>query len=200
MKISFFIKQLESYNTISAKGLLDIANILEMSSELHDYFYNFSEHSTFPILDTYFSEIYTNSSICDKIKKAILDENTISDTASQNLANIRRKKRHLEQDIKNRLNTILHSSTYSKYIQENVVMIRNDRYVIPVKEEYRSQIKGFIHDMSASGSTVFIEPISVFEANNEINNLKIEEKSEIDRILQSLSQTLYPFTNQYKNR
>lgn len=196
--IVFFIKQLESYNTISAKGLLDIANILEMSSELHDYFYNFSEHSTFPILDTYFSEIYTNSSICDKIKKAILDENTISDTASQNLANIRRKKRHLEQDIKNRLNTILHSSTYSKYIQENVVMIRNDRYVIPVKEEYRSQIKGFIHDMSASGSTVFIEPISVFEANNEINNLKIEEKAEIDRILQNLSQTLYPFTNQIK--
>lgn len=196
--IEIYLKLLESYTQISAKALLDIANILEMSAELRDYFYNFSEHDDFVILNDYFYELYSNSSISDKIKKSILDENTISDTASQNLANIRRKKRRLEQDIKNKLNTILHSSSYSKYIQENVVTIRNDRYVIPVKEEYRSQIKGFIHDMSASGSTVFIEPISVFEANNEINNLKVEEKAEIDRILQALSTLLYPCTNQLR--
>lgn len=194
--IEIYLKLLESYTQISAKALLDIANILEMSAELREYFYNFSEHEDFIILNDFFYELYSNSSISDKIKKSILDENTIADTASQNLANIRRKKRRLEQDIKNKLNTILHSSSYSKYIQENVVTIRNDRYVIPVKEEYRSQIKGFIHDMSASGSTVFIEPISVFEANNEINNLKVEEKSEIDKILQNLSTLLYPCTNQ----
>lgn len=196
--IEIYLKLLESYTQISAKALLDIANILEMSAELRDYFYNFSEHEDFPILNDFFYELYSNSSISDKIKKSILDENTIADTASQNLANIRRKKRRLEQDIKNKLNTILHSSSYSKYIQENVVTIRNDRYVIPVKEEYRSQIKGFIHDMSASGSTVFIEPTSVFEANNEINNLKVEEKSEIDKILQNLSTLLYPCTNQLR--
>ena len=194
--IEIYLKLLESYTQISAKALLDIANILEMSAELREYFYNFSEHEDFIILNDFFYELYSNSSISDKIKKSIVDENTIADTASQNLANIRRKKRRLEQDIKNKLNTILHSSSYSKYIQENVVTIRNDRYVIPVKEEYRSQIKGFIHDMSASGSTVFIEPISVFEANNEINNLKVEEKSEIDKILQNLSTLLYPCTNQ----
>ena len=84
------------------------------------------------------------------------------------LTNIRKKQRNIEQDIKSKLNTFLHSSTYSKYIQENVVTIRNDRYVIPIKEEYRSQIKGFVHDISSSGSTVFIEPIVVFELNNEI--------------------------------
>lgn len=196
--IEIYLKLLESYTQISAKALLDIANILEMSAELREYFYNFSEHEDFTILKDFFYELYSNSSISDKIKKSILDENTLADTASQNLANIRRKKRRLEQDIKNKLNTILHSSSYSKYIQENVVTIRNDRYVIPVKEEYRSQIKGFIHDMSASGSTVFIEPISVFEANNEINNLKVEEKTEIDKILQNLGTLLYPCTNQLR--
>ena len=118
-----------------------------------------------------------------KIKKSIIDGETIADNASSNLANIRRHLRQSEQDIKNKLNSILHSS-YAKYMQENVVTIRNDRFVIPVKQEYRSQIKGFVHDISSSGSTVFIEPISVFEANNAINNLKVEEGAEIERILQ----------------
>ena len=196
--IEIYLKLLESYTQISAKALLDIANILEMSAELRDYFFNFSDHEKFFILSDFFYELYSNFNISDRIKKSILDENTIADTASQNLANIRRKKRRLEQDVKNKLNTILHASSYSKYIQENVVTIRNDRYVIPIKEEYRSQIKGFIHDMSSSGSTVFIEPISVFETNNEINNLKVEEKAEIDKILQSLSSLLYPCTNQLR--
>ena len=196
--IEIYIKLLESYTQISAKGLLDIANILEMSYELKQYFYNFSEHEDFVILNNYFYNLYSNSGISDKIKKSILDENTIADSASYNLANIRRKKSHLEQEIKNKLNSILHSSSYSKYIQENVVTIRNDRYVIPIKEEYRSQVKGFIHDISASGSTVFIEPVSVFEVNNQINNLKIEEKAEIDKILHNLSTLLYPCINQLR--
>ena len=90
----------------------------------------------------------------------------------------------------------MHSSTYSKYIQENVITIRNDRYVIPVKDEYRGQIKGFVHDISSSGSTVFIEPISVFELNNELANLKNEENLEIEKILQDLSKLFYPYSNE----
>ena len=92
----------------------------------------------------------------------------------------------------------MHSSTYSKYIQENVITIRNDRYVIPVKDEYRGQIKGFVHDVSSSGSTVFIEPISVFELNNEIANLKNEENLEIEKILQDLSKLFYPYVNEIR--
>ena len=92
----------------------------------------------------------------------------------------------------------MHSSTYSKYLQENVVTIRNDRYVLPVKEEYRAQIKGFVHDISSTGSTVFIEPLSIFELNNELNNLKIEEKIEIEKILKNLSQSFTPYTQNLK--
>ena len=196
--VSFFIKSLESSNTISAKALLSIANILEMSNELIDYFSVFLDTDDFPTLNPYFAELYTNLSIVDKIKKSILDENTISDTASPALASIRRNERNIEQDIKSKLNSLIHSSTYSKYMQENVVTIRSGRYVIPIKQEYRSFVKGFIHDISSSGSTVFIEPLAVFELNNDLNNLKIEEASEIEKILQNLSQMLFPYTEEIK--
>ena len=132
------------------------------------------------------------------MKSCIIDESTIDDKASKELYNIRKKQRNLEQDIKSKLNAYLHSSTYSKYIQDIIVTIRNDRYVIPVKEEYRSQIKGFVHDISSSGSTVFIEPVSVFELNNEISNLKAQENIEIEKILEDLSKLFFPYIEEIK--
>ena len=191
--IRVYIKMLESSNTLTAKALLDVCNILNMSNELKTYFSNFIDSKDYENLNTYFDLLYTNNSIVDKIKKSVIDNETIADNASSNLSNIRRHIRQAEQEIKNKLNSILHSS-YSKYMQENVVTMRNDRYVIPVKQEYRSQIKGFVHDISSSGSTVFIEPISVFEANNTINNLKVDESAEIQKILQNLSSLLFPYT------
>lgn len=196
--IQVYIKMLESSNTLSAKALLDICNILNMSNELKDYFSNFANDSSYESLRKYFDSLYTNSSIINKIQNSIIDSETIADNASSNLASIRRHIRQADQEIKNKLNNILHSS-YSKYMQENVVTIRNDRYVIPVKQEYRSHIKGFIHDISGSGSTVFIEPISVFEANNTINNLKVDEATEIEHILQNLSSLLFPYTKELVN-
>ena len=196
--IGVYLKLLESSSTISAKALLSVVNILEMSDELIEYFSSFVNTDDFPHLNGYFSELYTNHSIVDKIKKCVIDENTIADNSSNTLANIRRRERRLEQDIKSKLNTILHSSSYSKYIQENVVTIRNDRYVIPVKQEYRSYVKGFVHDMSSSGSTVFIEPLAVFEFNNELNNLKIDESAEIERILYNLSSMLFAYTTEIR--
>ena len=165
------LKAIESYSTLSIKSILELTNILKMSEELKKYFYNdFLNANEFAYLSDIFSKLYSNSSIIEKISYSIIDENTIDDRASKNLASIRKKQRNIEQDIKAKLNTFLHSSTYSKYIQENVITIRNERYVIPVKDEYRGQIKGFVHDVSSSGSTVFIEPIAVFELNNEIAN------------------------------
>lgn len=194
--INVYIKMLESSHTLSAKALLDVCNILEMGYELKMYFETFLNDESFENLNLYFSQLYSNLTIANKIRKSILDAETIADNASSNLANIRRHQRRIEQDIKNKLNTILHSSTYSKYMQENVVTIRNDRYVIPVKQEYRSQVKGFIHDISSSGSTVFIEPLAIFEFNNQLNNLKVEEANEIEAILQNLSSLLFAYTNE----
>lgn len=128
-----------------------------MCRNLNDYFYSKDglNSEDYAILDNYFNSLYTNKNIEDVIFSNILDENTINDNASKKLYTIRKSFRKLEQDIKSKLNNFIHSSTYSKYIQESVVTIRNDRYVIPVKQEYRSQVKGFIHDFSSSGSTVF---------------------------------------------
>ena len=193
------LKTLESFGTLSLKSLLDITDILKIADSLKKYFYtDYIVPEDFEILNSIFSLLYSNSSIIKKIDTCILDENTLNDNASSNLLSIRKKQRNLEQDIKSKLTNFLHSSSYSKYIQENVVTIRNDRYVIPIKEEYRSQVKGFIHDVSSSGSTIFIEPISVFELNNELANLKIEENLEIEKILQDLSKLFYPYIEELK--
>lgn len=199
--IDVWLKSLDGNNILSAKALLELARTLKMSRELYEYFYSNDniDIKNFNILINYFCSLYTNLSIEQKIFNTILDENTISDNASTKLGSIRRNKRKLEQDIKDKLNKLIHSNTYSKYLQDPVVTIRNDRYVVPVKEEYRSFIKGFTHDMSSSGSTLFIEPLSVFELNNEINNLKIEENIEIEKILAELTNLFVPISANLEN-
>lgn len=197
--ISIYIKQLESSSTLSCKSLLDLGNIFKLAQNLKDYFNkDFLDISDYPILSSLFSSLYSNKNVIDRVFSSIIDENTIDDKASKELHSIRKQERKLEQDIRSKLNDMIHSSKYSKYIQESIVTIRNDRFVIPIKEEYRSQIKGFIHDISNAGSTVFIEPISIFEMNNELNSLHIEEEAEIEKILQELSSLFYPYTEELK--
>ncbi len=193
------LKKLESNSTLSAKSLLNLATILKQAQELKDYFQkDFLDADEYPILSNLFNNLYCNQALSQKIFSSIIDENTIDDKASKNLLAIRKQKRNLEQDIRSKLNDILHSSNYSKYIQENIITIRNDRFVIPVKEEYRTHIKGFIHDISNAGSTVFIEPLSVFEMNNELNALKSQEELEIEKILQELTKLLFPYIEELK--
>lgn len=193
------LKHLESNITLSCKSILNLNLIFKQANELKNYFNkDFIDTTEYPILSNLFQSLYTNKSIVEKINACILDENTIDDKASSNLQFIRKKQRKLEQDIRNQLNNMIHSSKYSKYIQESVITIRNDRFVIPIKEEYRSQIKGFVHDISNAGSTVFMEPISVFEMNNELNGLKIEEEIEIEKILQQLTFLFVPYVDELK--
>lgn len=197
--ISINLKNLESNNTLSIKSLLELTTILKLANELKEYFNkDFIENNDYPILCNLFIDLYSNKNIIEKINLCIIDENTIDDKASKSLSSIRKKQKNLEQDIKNKLSQMIHSSTYSKFIQDSLVTIRNERFVIPVKEEYRSQIKGFVHDISNAGSTVFIEPISIFEMNNELNQLKIDENIEIEKILKDLSSLFYPYIEQLK--
>ena len=198
--ITVYLKTLDGCGTLSIKALLELQNILQMSANLKDYFAkDYLESEDFFAIENLFQDLYVNPSIISTFAKSIIDEETIADSASSKLQDIRRRQRKIEQDIRSKLNTILHSSTYSKYMRENLVTIRNGRFVIPVKEEYRSSVKGFIHDMSSSGSTVFIEPIAVFDLNNDLSNLHIEESLEIERILQNLSGLLYPYTKELQN-
>ena len=197
--ITTHLKSLESNIGLSAKSLLELSTIFKLSQELKDYFNKeFLNNEDYPILSNLFYGLYSNKNIVDKINSCIIDENTIDDNASKILLSIRKQQKKLEQDIKNKLNQMIHSSTYSKYIQENIVTIRNDRFVIPVKEEHRSQIKGFIHDTSNAGATIFIEPLSVFEMNNELNQLKMDETIEIEKILKELSSLFIPYAEELK--
>lgn len=192
-------KILETYGVLSLKSILNFTQILRLSNLLKKYFsQDFINKEDYPNLQQIFSELYTNTGIISEVEKSVIDENTLDDKASKNLELIRKKQKNIELDIKQKLNNMIHSNMYSKYIQESIVTIRNDRYVIPVKQEYRSQIKGFIHDISSSGSTIFIEPISVFELNNNMADLKMEESLEIEKIIKELTKLFYPYVEELK--
>lgn len=193
-----YIKILKSNQTLSIKGLLNIGMLLRIARELKEYFYD-NNTSSFINLEKYFTLLYSNPSIEKSIFDKIIDESTIADNASKKLSSLRRNRKNLEQEVKDKLNSYIHSSTYAKYIMEPIVTIRNNRYVIPVKEEYRSYIKGFVHDTSSSGSTLYIEPTSIFDLNNKINHIKIEEDLEIEKILHQLSASLYAYTTELDN-
>lgn len=182
------LKKLNSGLFLSIKQLLDLGNILKISSNLKDYFLSTEIDMTeFTNLDGIFNNLYINSSIEKELEKAILDENTLSDDASSELKNIRKSIRNKEQEIRSKLNSFLNS----KYVQESIITMRSGRFVIPVKNEHRQDVKGFIHDISSSGSTVFIEPIAIFDLNNDLNNLKNEENIEIEKILQKLTSLFF---------
>lgn len=188
------VKYIESNNFLGSKALLDIANILKTSRELSLYLYSDESFALdeFSKMTDLFSLLYSNENVEKKIFSSIIDEDTIADDASKTLSSLRRTRKNLEQGVREKLSNMIHSSSYSKYLMEPIVTIRNDRFVVPVKEEYKDNISGAILDVSASGSTVYIEPSSVFELNNKINRIKADEAVEIEKILKNLSLMLFP--------
>ena len=199
--VSIHFKKLESNNILSSKEILDLAQILKISKELSLFFDEVTKNidNEFNSIKSFFYNLYLNIDLEKEIFMKIIDENTIDDRASDTLYNIRKSRKSLEQNVKDKLNHFIHSSTYSKYLMEPIITIRDNRFVIPVKDEYRSQVSGLVHDISSSGSTVFIEPTSIFDMNNEINTLKIKENIEIDKILYALSEKLSLIRNELEN-
>lgn len=190
------IKKLNASATLSIKELLDLAHILKVSRALKEYFSSEEIDMTeFVNLKDLFEHLYTNIGLENQIFSKLIDENTVDDNASSELKTIRRNLRNKEQEIRNKLNSLLRT----KYVQEAVITMRSGRFVIPVKNEYRGEVKGFIHDISSSGSTVFIEPISVFDLNNDLNNLKNDESIEIQKILTELSALFFELTDSMQN-
>lgn len=173
---------------ISLRGLLNCADTLRAARLLKNYvFLNNKEERNYSLLEELCEGIFTDKDTEDKIYHVVISEEEIADDASPELKRIRREIQIKNNAIKNKINTIVNSSAMQKYLQENIVTMRNDRYVIPVRKEYRSMVRGIIHDQSSTGSTLFIEPMAVVEMTNDISNLKIEEKKEVERILLELS-------------
>lgn len=164
--------------------LLRIAGVLRCIRNVKAYF---NSDSTQSVLDVYFQELSPNRYLEDKITNSILSEEEIADAASSELADIRRHMRIQSAKVKESLQKIISSPSYAKYLRDPIITLRGDRYVVPVKSEYKSEIPGLIHDVSSTGSTFFIEPMSAVNANNALRELLIREKKEIERILAELS-------------
>ena len=188
------ILNLKNSNFLSIKSILEITNLLITSRLLKEYYFENPLNQT-EVLTAYFDHLYTNLKIEETIKNSIVDENTLDDRASAKLNQIRQKQRNVKKAVTGKLQSLLSS----KYLQEPIVTIRQGRFVVPVKVEYVSEIKGLIHDTSSSGSTVFIEPMSVFELNNTLSDLKNQEQIEIEIILQKLSSLFFEITDELEN-
>ena len=170
---------------LTPRELLDAANVLRTSRSLLEYIKVNKLFET--VLDEIFERMIPNKKTEDQIYRSIISEELIADDASPELSDIRRKKRQANSRIKDILQKYVGNSSYSKYLQENIVTTRNGRYVVPVKAEHRGDVKGLVHDTSSSGATLFVEPIAVVDANNELRVLESREEKEIEKILATLS-------------
>lgn len=181
------VERAEKGASMSTRELLDIASLLTSSRRMYDYYFGDGREKTVgESLREHFGRLLSERDLENRINKTIIAEDMIADEASPELSDIRRKIRVENNKIKDNLQKYL-SGAYGKYLQENIVTQRNGRYVVPVKAEYKNEIKGLVHDTSASGATMFIEPLAVVESNNELKALESREKHEIEKILAGLS-------------
>lgn len=184
-------------STLSLKELLNVASVLHVIRTISQW--RSTNEGVATVLDIYFNALVPNRFLEDSITTAIISEEEIADNASPTLADIRRKIRTQESKVRDQLGKYTHNSNFSKYLQDNIITMRNGRYVIPVRNEYRGEVPGLVHDTSSSGATVFIEPMPIVEANNQIKLLKNKEEDEIDRILAELSANVGSFANSIKS-
>ena len=169
---------------LSARELLDIANVLRTARGILEY--SRTDRTFETVLDEIFERLAADRPFEDRIYRTIISEEMIADDASPALADIRRKIRSATARVKDLLSKYT-GGAYAKYLQDSIVTIRNGRYVIPVRAECKNDVKGLVHDTSASGATLFVEPMAVVDANNEIRELEAKEKHEIEKILFELS-------------
>lgn len=181
------LKRAENGGLLNTVELLKISDLLQVFDSLKLFRKSMKDDVT-TSLDDRFSLIFTNNSLKREIKNCILSEDEISDNASPDLARVRRGIKKISNKIREQLDNMIKSRTFQKYLQSPIVTLRSERFVLPVKSEYRNEVSGLVHDTSSSGSTVFIEPMSVVQANNEIRIIKDKEKQEIEKILFLLSE------------
>ncbi len=182
--VSAALERADRGGTLQPKELLEIGAVLRCARNIKGYV---SEDEKATVLDPLFHSLVANKYLEDRIFGAILSEEEIADNASPELSDIRRHMRLQAGKIRDTLQKIISSPAYSKYLREPIITIRQGRYVVPVKSECKGEVPGLVHDVSASGSTYFVEPMSAVNANNALRELEIKEKKEIQRILAELS-------------
>ena len=180
--ISEAAKRLAAGGGLSMTELLNIARILKGARVMKQY----TPEQT-GVLSGYIAELEPDKRLEERITTSIVSEDEMADGASAELANIRRKIKNTSAKIRDTLDSMIHSQHYRKFLQDPIVTVRNGRYVVPVKAECRGEVRGIAHDMSASGSTVFIEPEGVVNANNDLSELAVKERAEIEKVLLDIS-------------
>ena len=181
------VMRAEAGGTLSPRELLSCAHTLRIAGEIASFIDEDDFEENYPVLSDITRGIFTDKKTSAKIISAIISEEEIADDASQTLFNLRRKVKSFEASIRETLNNMIKSPKYSVALQDAIVTMRGDRFVVPVKSEHRSLVPGIVHDSSSSGATVFVEPMAVVEINNRIRECKIQEKEEIEKILESFS-------------
>lgn len=184
--LGFSIKSLEIGSTLSILELLKIASLLDNVNRIRTYGKKEREDAPADTLDSYFEQLSPLTQLANEINRCILSEEEIADDASPKLKSIRRAKIQTNEKIRAQLNSML-TGSYRTYLQDAVITVRDNRYCIPIKAEYKGQVNGMIHDQSATGSTYFIEPAAVVSLNNRLRELELEEDEEIHVILANLS-------------
>ena len=182
--VSAALQRADRGGALNTRELLDIAQVLRCARNMREYGVGDREKKT--VLDGYFESLSPNRFLEEKITGSILSEEEIADSASPELADIRRHIRAAAGKVRDVLNKLI-ASNQSKYLQESIITMRGGRYVVPVKSEHKNEIPGLVHDVSGSGGTFFIEPMGVVNANNELRELQLKEQKEIERILAELS-------------
>ncbi len=171
--------------SLNTHELLTIAGLLTAARRVREYFNEDAQEKT--VIDHLFLSLHGNRYLEDRIKNSILDEDEIADSASPELADIRRHMRQAASKSRQVLQRIISSPSYAKVLQEAIITQRDGRFVVPVKAEHKGDLPGLVHDISSSGATLFVEPMGVVQANNELKELEAKEKKEIERILAELS-------------
>lgn len=185
------LKRAELGGVLNVRELVDIADTCRAARMNKDFFSQLK--GQFSALQAYARNVNIFKTVESAVERAVTPEMTIADTASERLYSIRKRMNTHQSRIKERLDNFIKNPNTSKFLQEPIVTIRDGRFVVPVKQEYRASVAGVVHDMSSSGATLFVEPMAVMEANNELHKLKIEEQDEISAILRALTNVVAGF-------
>ena len=181
------LKRLSIGSVLGMGELLAISSLLDVAGRVKAFSRNPDADAPEDSLDAFFSALEPLTPLNNELKRCIISEEEISDDASPGLKNIRRQMQLANERIRSQLNSMVNSQTTRTYLQENVVTMRNGRYCIPVKQEYRGQVPGMIHDQSSTGSTLFIEPMAIVKLNNDLKEFSLKEQEEIEKVLSELS-------------